>query len=195
MSKRGRPHRKRLILFAETEAALRESGIHADNDEAAWIATGHVFGSEVSPRLVNVLTNIRAIKTGYLQPRLTQEEIATATTHFTGLLKRSEDALKMAESVSDPNFTDSVQIILSALDDPVTGKATEEKWMEVHMIVSEARHLIAISGGTSRTQEDGYVQIGSAESSDVVKGVGRRWKYFDRDLVRNLLKRLKLRAK
>lgn len=192
---RGRPHRKRLPLRPETEEALQEAAIHAFDDEAAWNASGHVFGAKVSPLLAAVLVEEASLRATWLQPRLTEEETREAVSYLKGILDRIEAALAKAAAVGDPNFEEGRRIIKAAILDPDTGAATMELWRETKAIETEARCRIAESGGEVGTPEKGRVRVGTAETADVRDSLGRRWKFFDRDAIRNHLKRLRLRPK
>jgi hypothetical protein len=188
--KRGRPHRTRIQLQPATLSAIRESGFFAHDDEAGWLQTGHVFGTELSPHLVALIVELHSLENVYLQPQLDKDQTAEVVHYFAKIQSRAKDALSKAESMNDPNFSVSLRIITEAIQDPPTLKL----WREVSAIANVARSMIATSGGHVTDYLDEIVtrvQLGSTDTGDVRKQVEGRGVHSDRDRIRNLLKRLK----
>jgi hypothetical protein len=188
--KRGRPHRTRIQLQPATLSAIRESGFFAYDDEAGWLQTGHVFGTELSPDLVALIVGLHSLENVYLQPQLDKDQTAEVVHYFAKIQSRAKHALSKAESINDPNFSVSLRIITEAIQYPPTLKL----WREVSAIANVARHMIATSGGHVTDYLDEIstrVQLGSTDTGDVRKQVEGRGVHSDRDRIRNLLKRLK----
>jgi hypothetical protein len=194
---RGRPRRHRRHLSAPVAAILDRSGFAGRNDDASWRLTGHVFGCEVSPVLVEILSAIYELKHARLPPRLSEDQTTATVSHLSAILDRAKAALADASiaavEAGDSEFNESVALILKTLYEPTTGEQTRELLRRCRAIDTEARVALAESGGTAITRNEGdetVAFIGAVETGRIRLETSRRIGRVTNDEARNLLKRL-----